>query len=471
MLLFSTNPNLSGIAGHVQQYSLDNLPILERDNRFSFLLAFSGPEITQEKEILKLKLAGQPADLILCLEEGTTPESNWSIFSFSLPSIADNFVEKTVSIFRSTMHKAWIIIRTDLLEQLIDSKDPWWEQGIAISTIYQQKFQKAILDYAEKVCSEMNKVDPASSRDAREKKRMVSHFKMQWAELAAAAFFERQDHQQRSVEVAESILRAEERAKNELEYHVGNEPAVPAVVRTSSTTPLTNLRLVASLVADSKVSAVFDPYLDNKGLAVLGDIFSLGVSTSKNLRLLTAMKSPGLTITVFKAWLTEHGFAGEIRRMPKTEHGRFILLENGKSIRIGTSLNGLTVHNEAGHLDDGTEDAKLFEAIWLKSEELQAAEKATAVVTDGAKQQKVKRILQDWKIWNEDENARFSIDIAAIHNDMAERNMLRSGIFIGKMEQSQTEHAKLVERAKIKFSRDLEDLGYSEVEALEQLQN
>jgi hypothetical protein len=133
--------------------------------------------------------------------------------------------------------------------------------------------------------------------------------------------------------------------------------------------PASNLADIASLIGAAEVQAVFDPYLDNKSLLVLGDILSLGVGVSGSLRLLACEKMakgtrPRLTKTFVSCWLGECGItAGEVRLMPDSEHRRFLLLSGGLSLLLGMSLNSVD-KNETARLEPDAEDRAFFDGVW-----------------------------------------------------------------------------------------------------------
>ncbi|MDD5054861.1 MAG: hypothetical protein PHZ00_01170 [Candidatus Peribacteraceae bacterium] len=470
MRLFSTNPTLSGIAGHVQEYSLEALPRLVRDPHYSFLLAFNSDELNQNKAAFKGKLSDHgigDIDLVDCIQQGIEPKEHWLMFSFSLPSILDKFTEKKIYVYRSRTHKAWIIVRTDLLDQLLQAHSSWWEQGIAIGTIYQQHFQESILDYCERICVTLNAWDPSNARDAREKKRIISRFKNEWAELGASAQIERDDHMRRHGQILNSIERAEANAQSEVDYHAGNEAEIPATVRISARTPASNLKLIASLIGPAKVDAVFDPYLDNKGLVALGNILSLGVIASSPLRMLSTVKSQALNEQFLADWLKEHGISGEVRRMSDPEHGRFLLLSNGKSLRLGPSLNGLH-NNEAAHLDPIKEDLEFFDSVWAKAQPFVSEKKNVAINTE--KEIKTNRILEDWKEWQEDHFHALNEKIKEGYYKIADneghlvawisRKFLKEFPTAPMLEKHQREKTRMSRHV----ARKLEDLHYSSAE-------
>jgi hypothetical protein len=142
--------------------------------------------------------------------------------------------------------------------------------------------------------------------------------------------------------------------------------------RLPATTPATNRRTISGLIGSAEVQAVFDPYLDNRGLVALGDILTFGGSVSGAVRLLTSTrkantKNPQLTKSLAEAWFKERGIAGgEVRVMAPDEHRRFLLMSGGKSLILGLSLDSLE-KNEAAHLEDDGADRTFFDRVWASA--------------------------------------------------------------------------------------------------------
>jgi hypothetical protein len=78
-------------------------------------------------------------------------------------------------------------------------------------------------------------------------------------------------------------------------------------------------------------------------------------------------KSPTFTAAGVAAWLTQQGIKGEARFFPsKTEHRRFLLLNDGRALITGHSLNA-PHKNEVVHVDTSNEDHAFFETTWKAS--------------------------------------------------------------------------------------------------------
>lgn len=147
-------------------------------------------------------------------------------------------------------------------------------------------------------------------------------------------------------------------------------------VRLNLSEPATNVNKLVTLIGTSTIEAVFDAYLDNKGLANLLDLVSLGVQVSTSIRLLTSKNmvhppqgTPRLTASYLQMWLNQLGCTSpEVRYKAYRGHQRrFLLLGGGQSLIVGPSFNNLAV-NEAVHLDPDTADRSFFDSEWQNAE-------------------------------------------------------------------------------------------------------
>jgi hypothetical protein len=150
-------------------------------------------------------------------------------------------------------------------------------------------------------------------------------------------------------------------------------PSKPTAGRVRTDTPATNYRTISNLIGSSRVVAIFDPYLDNNTLEELRIIISFGNgSVDDGVRLLGGAeksqgKLPTFTAVGVAAWLKQQGIKGEARFFPsKTEHRRFILLNDGCSLITGHSLNA-PHKNEVVHIDTSNQDQEFFELTWNTS--------------------------------------------------------------------------------------------------------
>lgn len=155
-------------------------------------------------------------------------------------------------------------------------------------------------------------------------------------------------------------------------------PVRPTSVRLAADSPSSNYWRIAQLVGPAEVTAVFDPYLDNRTLEELGVILSFGDGkVSSGVRLLggsakSQSKIPKFTAAGVAAWLLQHGISGEARTLASTttpEHRRFLLLSDGRSVISGYSLNS-PHKNEAVHAEPGSSDITFFEKQWNSAQPL-----------------------------------------------------------------------------------------------------
>ncbi len=131
--------------------------------------------------------------------------------------------------------------------------------------------------------------------------------------------------------------------------------------------PASNIGRLRALIGDSLVEAVFDPYLDNKGIETLLTLHTLGVAYAPSLRLLGSAEKAGRlwTASYTQAFLTEVGAsAGAARHQPcKGHENRLLLLGGGDIVAPGCSLNNLNV-DERPHRDADKGARAAFEAWW-----------------------------------------------------------------------------------------------------------
>lgn len=143
------------------------------------------------------------------------------------------------------------------------------------------------------------------------------------------------------------------------------QASAPATGRLTRVTPAANLEAIAALAQSAAVGEVFDPYLDDKGLANLKAISNLGLQLAPTVRLLTSSSGvKRLSKEYLAAWQTELNVTASVKTVNNPAHRRFMLLSTGKSLIIGCSLNG-TEKDEAIHLESDSDDRPFFEAEWL----------------------------------------------------------------------------------------------------------
>jgi hypothetical protein len=155
---------------------------------------------------------------------------------------------------------------------------------------------------------------------------------------------------------------------NYMRERTGGDPPLTSVhLRLGE--PATNHVRLARLIRGAKVEAVYDPYLDDKGLATLLTLVQLDGGVAPVIRVLTSDRktvNPDFVTALFVELGCDQA-KSEIRSVPDRGHqGRFILLAGGRAITLGMSLNGLNVNDDA-YLGDDREHRPLFESEWAKA--------------------------------------------------------------------------------------------------------
>jgi hypothetical protein len=135
--------------------------------------------------------------------------------------------------------------------------------------------------------------------------------------------------------------------------------------RTRQGEPASNIARIATLLR-SKVEAVYDPYLGDRGLAVLLPLVGLGHGVAPDVRLVTGLPiGARLTQAFVGATLSElRAPQGQIQRTVNPQAcRRFMLLSGGQSLILGMSLNDLD-KDEAAHIESDCEDHPFFDGEW-----------------------------------------------------------------------------------------------------------
>jgi len=143
--------------------------------------------------------------------------------------------------------------------------------------------------------------------------------------------------------------------------------------------PATNLRKLAQLVQGETLTAVHDPYIDERALETLQKLGGLGVDIFKTLRLLTVPKSEKAAASVnsfLQDLNTEIGSRWELRAISgKTKaHRRFLILQDKSVVTSGLSLNNLNKDEALDRLPMGNEladyDRAFFDDCWRTAKPL-----------------------------------------------------------------------------------------------------
>lgn len=140
--------------------------------------------------------------------------------------------------------------------------------------------------------------------------------------------------------------------------------------------PATNLRKIVDVIGSGTLTGVHDPYLDEKALETLLKLKGLGITISKNLRLLTAPKAgnAAASIASFLHDLnTEMGSQWELRTYASTgkPHRRFLILQDKSVVTCGLSLNNVNKDEALDRTPAGNElaeyDLNFFDNCWASA--------------------------------------------------------------------------------------------------------
>lgn len=138
----------------------------------------------------------------------------------------------------------------------------------------------------------------------------------------------------------------------------------PRAARFGQGRPATNASLLVTMLGTTEVAAIYDPYLDDRGLQVILTMRNLGVVFSPQLRLL-GRDARRLTKLYADSVLRELPAAqGEVRvKAGRGHENRLIFLTDGDVLALGCSLNNLDV-NERPHRDGDRGARAEFDADW-----------------------------------------------------------------------------------------------------------
>ncbi len=140
-------------------------------------------------------------------------------------------------------------------------------------------------------------------------------------------------------------------------------------IRIEYGTPAGNVARCVQMISPTSVVAVWDVYLDDKGVETLLTMRNLGVIYSDQLRLLSSDKKAPKQLTkgFVQDFFKEIGVTkGETRYVPYLQHEhRLLLLADGDVVTLGGSLNNLNI-NERMHRTADQGDLKSFEEQWMK---------------------------------------------------------------------------------------------------------
>lgn len=142
----------------------------------------------------------------------------------------------------------------------------------------------------------------------------------------------------------------------------------PRNIRLKQATPAANMVSLAAMAKGAPVRCIFDPYFEDKSIAVLNTLVNLGLPMDGAVRVLaTSRMKSRLSKVMIDSFNVEKCTSLDIRYCEcESEHRRFLILSTGEILIIGCSLNSLS-KNEAAHIEDSQNDRDFFEQQWKKA--------------------------------------------------------------------------------------------------------
>lgn len=142
----------------------------------------------------------------------------------------------------------------------------------------------------------------------------------------------------------------------------------PKSARLSSAAPVSNRLSLVHLCGVAAVHAIFDPYFDDRAVGNLAILCNMGLRLAPSVRVLVTSKATHrLTNLLVRDFKSERKVRLEARVCASDkEHRRFILLDDGKGMVLGCSLNDLS-KNEAAHTELAIQDELFFNEQWANA--------------------------------------------------------------------------------------------------------
>jgi hypothetical protein len=147
----------------------------------------------------------------------------------------------------------------------------------------------------------------------------------------------------------------------------------PTQVILEAEEPISNMAKILAIIGNSKITALWDPYLANETLICLTDLASLGAGVDPNIRILAAnrtMSGPRgmiargqLTSSFFAQFKSQTASNAEVRLGSK-EHDRFMLLSDGRCISPDFSLNKVDNRGTVNEIADYASRLSWFDNEW-----------------------------------------------------------------------------------------------------------
>jgi hypothetical protein len=147
----------------------------------------------------------------------------------------------------------------------------------------------------------------------------------------------------------------------------------PTSLRFSKGEPATNVLNLVEILKGSTVNAVFDPFLDSRGMKRLLSLHKAGTAFANQLRCLTSGKAEQVDDLLVQDAFKQMRIKGEVRVTgSKEDHRRFLLLDGDKVLILGNSLNDFD-KDEAAHLESSKHDHEFFARVWDTAQPMKVA--------------------------------------------------------------------------------------------------
>lgn len=117
-------------------------------------------------------------------------------------------------------------------------------------------------------------------------------------------------------------------------------------IRLKAVEPFSNKIKLISIIGNSKISKIFDPYFDLKSLITLTSLKKLGAGFDQKVDCLTTKPLTIFDQSVIDDFNNEFETNIEVKKCENKEHRRFLILNDNRVILIGCSLNDIN-KNEA----------------------------------------------------------------------------------------------------------------------------
>ncbi len=158
-------------------------------------------------------------------------------------------------------------------------------------------------------------------------------------------------------------------AANKLETNLNIEK-VNRSIRLKTDEQFSNKVKLLTLIGNSKISKIFDPYFDSKSLVTLILLKKLGTEFDSKLDCLTTKSLTVFDQTNIDEFNSEAKTNIEVKKCNSKEHRRFLILNDNRVIMIGCSLNDINKNEvviEETIQELKNNDLIFFNEEWAKS--------------------------------------------------------------------------------------------------------